>query len=151
MGSELEGQASGVVVNPPIAEQEGFEKARLIVEAALELKAENPVVIDMRKLTSYADVFVILSGRSDRHVRSVADSIVHALREADEAPLGVEGQDEGRWVLIDANDVVVHVFDPDTREHFDLERLWSDAPTVDVVADLGIAYEAEPDATSEAS
>jgi ribosome-associated protein len=47
--------------------------------------------------------------------------------------------------------VVVHVFDPDTREHFDLERLWSDAPTVDVVADLGIAYEAEPDATSEAS
>jgi ribosome-associated protein len=131
---------------------DSFEKARVIVQAALELKAEQPVVLDMRGVSSFADFFIILSGRSDRHVRSVTDSIAHALREADAPPLGVEGHDEGHWVLIDANDVVVHVFEPEIREHFDLERLWSDAPTVDVATDLGIADEgaSESDAAIEA-
>lgn len=130
--------------------EDSFEKARVIVEAALELKAEQPVVLDMRGVSSFADFFIILSGRSDRHVRSVTDSITHALRDAEAPPLGVEGHDEGHWVLIDANDVVVHVFEPEIREHFDLERLWSDAPTVDVTADLGIPYESESDAAIEA-
>ena len=118
-------------------------KARLILETALDLKAEEPVALDMREVSSFADTFIILSGRSDRHVRAVADAIVDALRGAGEEPLGVEGLPEGRWVLIDANDAVVHVFDPETRQHFDLERLWSDAPRLELSGGLAIARGAE--------
>lgn len=118
-----------------------IDKARLVTEAALGLKAEDPVVLDMRGVSSFADTFIIVSGRSDRHVRSVADAVIHAIRGAGEELLGNEGLDDGRWVLIDANDVVVHVFDPEAREHFDLERLWADAPRLDLVADLGLEAE----------
>jgi ribosome-associated protein len=107
-------------------------KALRIAAAALELKAEQPVLLDVSAVSSYADVFAILSGRSARHVRSVADAIVSALREIGDEPLGVEGLDDGHWVLIDANDVVIHVFDPETRERYDLERLWSDAVQIKV-------------------
>lgn len=108
------------------------EKTHLIVEAALELKAESIVALDMRSLSAFADTFLITSGRSSRHVRSIAESIIHALREAGESPLGVEGLNEGRWVLIDANEAIIHVFEPNTREEFALERLWSDAPLIDL-------------------
>ncbi len=122
------------------------DKTRLIVEAALDLKAERPVVIDMRSVSAFADVFVLLTGRSERHTRSVAEAIVDALEGGGERPLGIEGLDEGRWVLIDGNDVVVHLFDEDSRREFDLERLWSDAPRLSVVDDLGIeGYEEEPE------
>lgn len=107
-------------------------KARWIVEAALERKAEQPVVLDMNTLTSYADTFVILTGRSDRQVRSIAESIVEALKAHDDPPLGVEGLDDGSWVLIDCNDAIVHVLDPETRLQYDLERLWRDAPRLDL-------------------
>jgi ribosome-associated protein len=115
-----------------VAELSASEKVRVIIEAAEDLKAEQLVALDMREVSSFADSFVIISGRSDRHVRSIADAIVHALRDAGEAPLGVEGLDEGRWVLIDANDAIVHVFEPEAREQYDLERLWSDAPSLDL-------------------
>lgn len=114
-------------------------KAMRIVEAALDRKAEQPVVLDMRELTAYTDTFIILSGRSDRQVRSIAEAIVHALKSNGEQPLGVEGLNEGNWVLIDCNDAIVHVFDPETREKYDLERLWRDAPRFDLT--LGIASE----------
>ena len=115
------------------ADHEAIEKARLIVEAALDLKGERVVALDMRALSAFADTFVIVSGRSDRHVRSIAESVIQALREADDAPLGVEGFNEGRWILIDANEAVIHIFEPETREAFDLERLWSDAISLDLV------------------
>ena len=112
-------------------------KVARIVDAALERNAERPLALDIASLTSFADAFVLLSGRSDRQVRAVADAVVEALREAGDPPLGVEGLDEGRWVLIDCNDVVVHVFDPEMRDLYALERLWSDAPTLDL-AKLGL-------------
>jgi len=112
-------------------------KAIRIVEAALDRKAERPVVLDMRKLTAYADTFIILSGRSDRQVRSIAEAVVHALKLHGEQPLGVEGLDDGNWVLIDCNDAIVHVFDPETREQYDLERLWGDAPRLDLTSEIG--------------
>ncbi|MEE8164245.1 MAG: ribosome silencing factor [Myxococcota bacterium] len=115
-----------------MSETDPLEKARWIVEAALELKAERPVSLDMRKLTSYADTFVILTGRSDRQVRAIADSILQSLKARNEAPLAVEGLADGNWVLIDCNDAIVHVFDPETRIHFDLEGLWRDAPRLDL-------------------
>ena len=125
-----------------MTETDPTEKASWIVEAALEVKAERPVVLKMSDVTSYADTFVILTGRSDRQVRSIADAIVYALKEKNDPPLGVEGLDDGNWVLIDCNDSIVHVFDPETRDEFDLERLWRDAPRID----LGIeGVDANPD------
>ncbi len=120
------------------ADLAGLGKTRLIIETALALKAEEPLALDMREVSSFADTFVILSGRSNLHVRAVSDTIIGALREAGDDPLGVEGLSEGRWVLIDANDAVVHVFEPETRQRYELERLWSDAPQLDLVDDLGI-------------
>ncbi len=108
------------------------ERAQLIVDAALERKAERPVALDMREVSSIADTFVLVTGRSNRQVRAVADGILERLRALGERPLGVEGMDEGRWVLLDLGDVIVHVFEPEVREHYDLERLWSDAPPLDL-------------------
>jgi ribosome-associated protein len=108
------------------------EKARWIVDAGLERKAERPIVMDMRNLTSYADVFIVLTGRSDRQVRAIAEGIITELKQRGEAPIGVEGLDDGNWVLIDCNDAIVHVFDEETRIQFDLERLWRDAPRIDL-------------------
>ena len=108
------------------------EKARVICEAALDRKAERPVALDVRELTAFTDTFVLLSGNSDRQVRAIADSITRAMKEHGERPLGIEGLQDGRWVLIDYNDTVVHVFDHEMRDHYDLERLWSDAVTIDL-------------------
>jgi len=108
------------------------EKAGAIVEAALERKAERPVALDVRELTSFSEAFVIVSGTSDRQVRAIADGIVRSLKQAGDPPLGVEGTDEGRWVLIDCNDVICHVFSEDARVAYDLERLWNDARVIDL-------------------
>lgn len=107
-------------------------KAELIVSAAFDLKAERPVVLDVRELTSFAEVFVLLGGRSDRHVRSIADAIEKALKDRGERAIGSEGTEEGRWILLDYSDVIVHVFGPEARELYDLERLWGDAPRLPV-------------------
>lgn len=104
------------------------EKVRLIVAAALDKKAVDPVVFHTQELTDLADYIVIVSGTSDRHVRAVADGIDEALRKAKEKPMGVEGEAEGRWVLIDAADIIVHVFYQPVREFYALEKLWMDAP-----------------------
>ncbi|CAG0954570.1 Ribosomal silencing factor RsfS [Myxococcaceae bacterium] len=114
-------------------------KARLLVEAALDKKAEDVIALDVRELVSFADTFVIASGNSDRHVRSIVDGIEEALRAHGEKPIGIEGTEEGRWVLIDANDAIVHVFLRDVRAHYDLERLWSDAPKLTFVGAGGAA------------
>ena len=109
-----------------------LDKARLIVEAAQERKAERPLALDVREVSAFADTFVLLSGRSDRQVRAIAESIGQALKAQGDPILAIEGYDQGRWVLIDCNDVIVHVFAPDIRELYDLERLWSDAPVIDL-------------------
>ena len=107
-------------------------KALRIAEAARERLAEDVVALDVRQAVSFADTFVVASGRSDRHVRSIGDAIAEALAESGEKPLGVEGYEEGRWLLMDFGDVIVHVFQPEVRRHYDLERLWSDATPMDV-------------------
>lgn len=116
----------------PSIEQAQTEKARWIVEAGLDKKAQRPIVMDMRLLTAYADTFVVLNGQSDRQVRAIADGVITELKQRGEAPIGVEGIDDGNWVLIDCNDAIVHVFDEETRVLFDLERLWRDAPRLDL-------------------
>ena len=117
-----------------MSELDRLGKAALIVEAALERKAERVVGLDVREISSFADTFILATGTSDRHVRSVADSIQAALKAHGEAPIGVEGYDEGRWVLIDCTDTIVHLFQQEIRDHFDLERLWSDASAIELGA-----------------
>jgi len=118
-----------------LSNPEQIDRAKQIVEAALEVKAERPVVLDVSKVTSFADILIVLSGRSGRQVRSIVDAIRGALREHGETPLGVEGYAEGRWVLVDLADVIVHVFAPEVREHYDIERLWSDGDTIELALD----------------
>lgn len=107
-------------------------RTQTVIEAALELKAEEILALDMRKVSSFADAFVIASGRSKTHVRSIAGAIIDMIEQIGERPPGVEGLDQGRWVLIDANDIIIHVFEPESREVFCLERLWSDAPVLEL-------------------
>lgn len=113
------------------------EYARALAEAALDRKAEQVVVLDVSRLTSFTDAFVIASGSSDRHVRAVADAVVERAAGLGQRPLGVEGYEGGEWVLIDLGEVVVHVFERGKREHYDLERLWADAPAAHLEATPG--------------
>jgi len=95
------------------------------VSAALEdMKAVNVRLLDVRGLADFADTLVIASGNSDRHVRSIADHVVQKAKAAGMRPIGVEGARDGEWVLVDLNDVVVHVMLPRVREFYGLERLW---------------------------
>jgi len=102
----------------------------LYIKAASAKKALNLVVLDVAELTSIADVFIICSGRSNRQVKAIADSIVVNLKKHKIKPLSVEGTAEGHWVLLDYGHVVIHVFYEPTREFFDLEGLWVDAKRI---------------------
>ena len=106
------------------------ELARRLAEAATERNAENVVALAVGELTSFADAFVIATAASDRQARAVADAVTESASAAGRSVLGVEGYEDGRWILIDAGDVVVHVFVRDAREHYDLDRLWADAPRI---------------------
>jgi ribosome-associated protein len=106
-----------------------------IVAAALaDRKAIDPMVLDLRGLTAAADYFVIVSGTSDAHVRGMAEHLMTALAPRGIAPHHVEGLTQGRWVLLDYVDFVVHIFHPELREFYQLERLWGDAPVLDARA-----------------
>jgi ribosome-associated protein len=97
--------------------------------AALEdMKAGNIKVMDVRKVTDVADCMVLASGNSDRHVRSIADRVVERAKAAGFRPMGVEGERDGEWVLVDLNDVIVHVMLPRVREFYGLEELWEAGP-----------------------
>jgi len=119
----------------PAKSESQLERAHCVVHAALELKALQPAALDVRALTSYADTLILVTGRSDRHARSISDSVLSALSQQGERPLGVEGYEEGRWILVDFGDLILHVFQAQVREHYDLERLWSDAPRLEVELD----------------
>jgi len=105
-----------------------WERAVLCAEAALDKKATDLVLLDVREHTSIADYFLIVSGRSDTQVRSIAEHVEEVCRKAAYRPLAIEGLRHGQWVLLDYGDVVVHVFYGPVRDFYDLERLWSDAP-----------------------
>jgi ribosome-associated protein len=90
-----------------------------------DAKAENVVAIDIREKSSLGDYMVIASGRSDRHVGAIADQIQKKLKEIDGPRARVEGQQQCDWVLIDAGDIIVHVFRPEVREFYNLEKMWS--------------------------
>ncbi len=109
---------------------DGLQKALLCTRAALDKKALDLVVVDVSGLTSIGDYLVICSGRSDRQVQSIAQGIEEALKTAGARSISIEGARRGQWVLLDYDDVIVHVFYQPVREFYDLERLWEHAPRV---------------------
>ncbi len=106
------------------------ELAHRIVEIASDKKGNDIVMLRTAELTSMADFFVICSGRSDRQVTALSGAIVDELRDDGIRPMGIEGRGSSRWVLLDYGSVIVHVFAPEEREYYGLERLWGKAVQV---------------------
>jgi ribosome-associated protein len=102
------------------------------VKAALDKKAIDVVVLDLRATPAFTDFFVLCSGTSNRQVKAIADGVEDALRAAKVRPNHVEGYDRAEWVLIDCFTFIVHVFTPQMRAFYGLERLWGDAERIDV-------------------
>ena len=107
-------------------------KSFLCLKAALEKKAENPILLELKGIVSFTDYFLLCSGKSDRQVQAIAGAIEEELKGKGIRPLGQEGLREGKWVLIDYEDVVVHVFLEPVRKFYDLEGLWIEAPRVNL-------------------
>lgn len=109
-----------------------IDKARLAASYVLERKVENPVLLDVGRLTSLTDFFLIMSCKSTRQVQAVSRYLKEKLKENGILPLGVEGESEGHWVLLDYGDFVVHIFYEPLRVYYDLEGLWVEAPEVEL-------------------
>ena len=103
----------------------------LVLEAASEKKAENPVAISLKGIATFTDGFIICSGAQHRQTQAICDAIVERLAAAGERASHVEGYKRGDWILIDLADLIVHIFTPETRDFYNLERLWGDAPVVE--------------------
>jgi ribosome-associated protein len=121
-----------ILVDPERVEipAEAAELAHRIVEIAADKKGSDILMLRTAELTTMADFFVICSGRSDRQVQALAGAILDELREDGIRPLGTEGRASARWVLLDFGSVIVHVFAPEEREYYGLERLWGKAAQV---------------------
>ena len=105
-------------------------RCREVVAAAEERRAYDLRVLQLGEVTSFTDYFLICSGTSERQVKAIADSVQRTMKDERVRPLQVEGYKNGRWVLMDYGDFVVHIFDQETRSFYGLERLWADAPDV---------------------
>lgn len=101
------------------------ELLRLVRADLDELKAEDVQILDVRELTDVTDYMVVATGRTGRHVRAITEKVATSAKHRGTPPLGVEGEREGEWVLVDLCDVIVHVMQPDARELYQLEKLWS--------------------------
>jgi ribosome silencing factor RsfS/YbeB/iojap len=117
-------------LNP--VEDPSRSKALACARAALDKKAENVKILDLSGISGFTDYFVICSGLSDRQINAIADSVEHQMDLTGHEILSSEGYRDGRWVLLDFGDVVVHVFLDALREYYDLETLWKDAPSIKI-------------------
>lgn len=111
---------------------QSLDKSKLCLEIIKERKAIDPVMFEVGQLTSISDYFLIASGNSTRQVQAISRHLRRRMREKGFKTLGVEGEQEGQWVLMDYGDIVVHLFYQPHREFYDLEGLWMDAPRVDL-------------------
>jgi ribosome-associated protein len=103
-----------------------------VVRAALDKKASDVVVLDLRSTPAFTDHFVLCSGQNPRQVKAIADAIEESMRAAKIKPSHVEGYDRAEWILMDFFSFIVHVFSPQTREFYSLERLWGDAERIEI-------------------
>jgi ribosome-associated protein len=113
-------------------DQELIEVARGLAELTWDLKALNTTIIDLRGRVSYTDFLIITTGTSERHVQAIARRLDTAMREAQRPPMGTEGLDHGRWALLDYGDIIVHIFHQEARADYNLERMWTDAPRLEL-------------------
>jgi ribosome-associated protein len=111
---------------------ESLSAARLAAQICLDYKANDVVLLDLRGVSDMTDFFIVASGTSDTHVRSIGERLAEEMKKAGSPAYHVEGLGQGRWVLIDFVDFVVHVFHPTLRNFYQLERLWSDAEYVPI-------------------
>jgi ribosome-associated protein len=103
------------------------------VRAALDKKATNVVVLDLRRTPAFTDFFVLCSGQNPRQVKAIADAVEDTMKAAKVRPAHIEGYDRADWILMDYFTFIVHVFSPKTREFYSLERLWGDAERIEVI------------------
>jgi ribosome-associated protein len=108
------------------------EKTQLCAQVADSRKAQDIVVLDVQPFSSVTDRFLICSGTSDRQIKAIADAIEDELIKQGEKPLAIEGYDQATWILIDCADMILHIFDEETRDFYNLEHLWHQAPRVNV-------------------
>ena len=101
------------------------ELKQVVLNTLEDMKAQDIKSLDVRGKTSITDIMIFASGTSDRHVKSLAESVAFQAKQAGQAPLGTEGTLEGEWALVDLNGVVVHIMQPKVRDFYQLERLWS--------------------------
>ena len=116
----------------PAGPDEARPTALAIAKAALDKKAEDVTVLDVRGLTSYADYFVVMTADSDRQASAIADHVEDTMKKAGVSKVSAEGYETGRWILVDYGDVVAHVMNKESRGFYDLEGLWADAPRFQV-------------------
>lgn len=102
------------------------------MRAALSKKAANVVVLDLRKTPAFTDFFILCSGQNQRQVKAIADAVEETMRGAKIKPAHIEGYDRAEWILMDYFSFIVHVFAPQTREFYSLERLWGDAERIQI-------------------
>jgi len=114
--------------------RETMSTARRAAQILLDSKASDVVLLDLRPVSDMTDFFIVASGTSDTHVRASAGHVMQTLKREGIAVHSIEGMEQGRWVLLDYVDFVVHVFHPTLRSFYQLERLWGDAPAVAVTA-----------------
>jgi len=112
--------------------KEENQKFSLCVKAALKKKAFDLIILDIKEISSFADYFILCSGNSNRQVQAIASSIEHDLKKKEIYPLGIEGFNEGKWILLDYDDIIIHIFYHPIREFYELERLWADAPRIEL-------------------
>ncbi len=123
--------------------------AIIAAESAAEKKAENVLAIEVAELLVVTDYFVIATGRTDIQVRAIADEVEHGLLERGGIkPIGREGADEGKWILLDYGDLVIHVFQPQERGFYRLEKLWGDAPRLTLAPEIVNVVAEDPVAES---
>ena len=113
------------------------------IEHLQSRKAEDVILIDLRGIADFADYFLICTGTSAVHVKALSDAVLEGLKAEDIRPWQVEGYDSRKWILIDYFDVVIHIFLPDTRTFYRLERLWGDAP-IQQIEDESTLVESNP-------
>jgi len=116
-------------------DKSGLERAKICARVALDAKAEDVVILDVKGISSFTDYFVIMNGRSTRHVQGLAETIEQEMRSKRVNASHAEGIQEGMWVLLDFDDVVVHIFHHEQRKFYDLEGLWHDAKPVSLSAE----------------
>ncbi len=113
------------------AASEAIRQIQVAVDAALDRKAEQLLVLDLAAISDFTDHFLICNGTNERQVQAIADHVTRQLRDGGLKPLHVEGQQRGRWILLDyGGEMVIHIFLDETRRFYALERLWADAPDV---------------------